>query len=1208
MKKNCVTGSKEYAFTPLRKILLSMKLSVFLFLLGIINVQANDLFSQTSLSIEMKSASVEEVLEEIKHQCDYDFIYDYEYVKELEDVDINFDAASLDEVLYEVLKNTNLDYRVEDKMIVLFPREVLKQKAKIQTEQAGEQQEKKTIKGKVTDKDGVPLPGVSIVIKGSTIGVATDIDGNYSLELENENAVLVFSFVGMLPQEIAYKGQIAQNVSLLADTETMDEVVVTGYQTISSERATGAFENVKVDALLEQKTTANALDILEGEVPGLLYENMGNGTPARISLRGLNNFNLGDSDVDDHAPLVVVDGFPINGISGEGDYGGDFVTNTIEKINPADIENISVLKDAAAASIWGAQAANGVIVITTKKGKKTDKPQISFNSSFSFREKPNYSDAYLGSIDDNLIMDEWYAEEGRVYPGSRGLSFINKEGIQAYYDYNNGDLTEAELADKINNLKQNDYIKEYSDLFLRNHTQQQYSLSVSQGNDKYQYRIGLNYQDEKSFNKGDGNQNYGTLINLSTELLKGVKLSSKIGFSKRDVQNNGIGAISRFPLYSRILDDNGDYTSMNYHVHQNVRDEVYQELEAYLPFDWDYNLKRELDNKDNSSEVRNTDFQARLDIDIFKGLKAELSYDYQHGQTTKREYYNEETWEVRNSVVNSAFYKRVPGSFKPVPTGSFMIPPNGGLLEGNSYASWSNTYRGLLNFTGYIDSNKKHFVTAIVGIDYRDEYYNGRENESVHNYDPQALTYTDIDRRLDPTNKYQSWRGRRMNDLRSSIRINRDHNRYLSNYTNVGYTFREKYTLTASWRLDDSNLFGSSDKYRNVPLWSTGFKWRLADEDFMNVSFLNRLDLRVSYGTGGRIDKSSSPFLTITPANDTKRPEVNIARFSTYPNEELRWEKTATLNAGFDFAMFNNRLTGSFEYYKKYTSDVLGRSSVDRTYGLSKVTLNYGEISNKGFDLSLNYRIIQNSNINWNMGVLVNHNVNKVEKYEGGETLSSYISSSSPLEGHGLSDVYGYRWAGLSPEDGTVQVYNENDEIVGWQDSKKPTKDGLEYVGQLTPKFFGNYRNRVSYKGLSLDVLLTYKLGHVFKRSTLIPQYYRSNLHEDVAKRWTKPGDEKTTDVPSLSIGGNTNTFISYGGHMYEKASHIRIQSIGLSYKLDSKLLANTFIKGVTIGVNGRNLGLLWKATDKDIDPDYGNRAYTYKNRATYSMNLKVNF
>ncbi len=1174
-----------------KRMLMIMK-AMFIFLwIGTTHVSATLTYSQgVKLTMKLNDVTVDQVVKEIKKQSEFDFFYEYDLVDGLNRVSVDVEGASVEEILTMCLQGTNLDYKIQDKVIILVP--AIKQKAE------EVQPEKKIITGTIVDESGNPLPGASVIIKGTSAGTVTDLRGYFELELTEGAKILVVSFVGYLTEEIEIGLRKRIEMALTPDLVSLGEIVVTGYQTISAERATGSFENVQVESLLEQKTSANALDLLEGEIPGLLYENMGEGEPARISLRGLGNFNLDDSQVDDHAPLIVLDGFPINGMSAKGDFRGSHVVDVIEKMNPADIENISVLKDAAAASIWGAQAANGVIVITTKKGKKSESPRISFNSSFSIREKPNYSDAYVASVDDHLELDEWWAGAGSVSAGDRkGRTSSNADGIQAYYDYANGDISLAERDAIINGLRQNYYIKEYSDLFLRNYTQQQYNLSISQGNEKYQYRVGLNYQDEKSANKGQGNQNYGALINLSTELLKGVKLSTKVGFSKRDVQNNGLNNISSNKPYVRILDDNGDYISMTHRTHPRIVDEVYQELEPYLPFDWDYNLKREFDNLDNSTEVRNTDFQARLDIDIIKGLRAELSYDYQYGRNETREYASEEIWDVRTDIINSAVYE---GG---MPTGKFIIAPGGGTLDGNAYASWSNTFRGMLNYSGYLDANKEHFVTAIVGIDYRDEKYDGQKANTLYRYNPQALTYSDINNSPDVTR----WDGRTVDRIYNSARLNKDHNRYLSNYTNTGYTFKDKYTLTGSWRLDDANLFGSSPKYRNVPLWSTGLKWRLAEEGFMNFSFLNRLDLRVSYGTGGRINKNASPFLTARLGNDTQT-QVPKATIRDYKNEELRWEKTATTNAGVDFAMLNNRLSGSFEYYHKYTSDVLGSVSVNRTYGVRETILNYGEISNKGFDLSLNYRIVQHRDLNWDMGVLINHNVNKVERFDGVEAVYAYTATSFPLEGYGLSEVFAYRWAGLSPEDGTVQVYNENDEIIGRFDPQ-PTKDGLEYMGQITPKLFGNYRNRVSYKGLSLDVLLTYKFGHKFKRNTFASDFYSGNpAHEDAAKRWRQPGDEAFTDVPATTIGGRTFTYLRDGSHVFEDASHIRIQSIGLSYKVNTALFTNNIIKSVIVGVNGRNLGLLWKATDRDIDPDYGNREFTYKNRAAYSMNLKVNF
>ena len=373
MKKKCVYISRENRYSWLRKILLTMKLSVFLFLFGILSAQGNEIFSQTSLSIHVENASVEEVLEQIQKQCNYDFIYDYEYVKELKAIDIDFKDASLDNVLYEVLKNTNLDYRVEDKMIVLFPREnvIPKQKESISTPV---QQQKKVITGQVTDKEGIPLSGVSVVVKGTVIGTSTDVDGNYSIEVD-DNHVLIFSFIGMQKQEVKISQRSVVNVVLITESQVFNEVQVIAYGTSSKRLNTGSVSSVKSEKLTSQPVS-NPINALSGRASGVVIQ-QNNGLPGSsttLQIRGRSSLSSGGQ------PLYVIDGvaFSNEHLNSHGISGASGGISPFSMINPMDIERIDVLKDADATAIYGARASNGVVLITTKRGE-TGKAKLDVN-------------------------------------------------------------------------------------------------------------------------------------------------------------------------------------------------------------------------------------------------------------------------------------------------------------------------------------------------------------------------------------------------------------------------------------------------------------------------------------------------------------------------------------------------------------------------------------------------------------------------------------------------------------------------------------------------------------------------------------------------------------------------------------------------------------------------------------------------------------
>ena len=1190
------------------KIMVEMKMTIFLILVLSVGVSASSLSQNQKVNLNLKDAQILDVFKEIKEQTGLRFIYNNDKLESLDKVDINASNETVKEVLDEVFKDSKFECQFKNNVIMVVDKKILPKK----------QNQPKKIKfsGTVYDAKGEPIPYAAVMIKGTTLGAVTNTDGVFVLEVpEGEYDFITASSVGMVTQEIEIKSQTRFRFVLKTDIESLSEVMVTGYQSISSERAAGSFKSVKVENILEQKTADNVLSLMEGEVAGL-YFNEGydeEGSTPNIVLRGVNNLVDGGRDPNANIPLIVVDGFPINGISGgSSELQQNDVFQLLKNISPTDIESFTVLKDAAAASIWGAQAANGVIVITTKKGTKSQKPKVTFNSSVSFKAVPDITDDYRMSRDAYFELEEFYANSGRLRPPSQYNTSAVPVGEQTYYDLSKGLITQAEADAIINGLKKNDFQKEYTDLFLRNYVQQQYALSMSQGTDKYQYFTSLKYRDEANSEKGVGNQEYSALINLSTTLAKGVKFSTKLSFSKSDIKNNGAQTYESFLPYERILDDNGDYIDMNYGYHPTF---VEQWMNDGRPYDYHFNLKEEFELEDNSREVRNHTFQAKLDLDIIKGLKAELVYNYQHGRSTLEEFVSEKAYPLRRHINNSAIYAPIDPSrpWAGVEYTGETYFPQGNSLNGSSSANWSNGYRGVLNYSGYLDAEKQHFITAIAGMEYSEVKFEKRKFEELLGYDPQALSYVTFNK----VGEYINWQGRTNRALYSSdfADVDKDKDRYLSTFTNAAYTYKEKYTLTGSWRLDDSNLFGSSSKYRNVPLWSAGFKWRMGKENFMDMPFLNRLDLRASYGIGGRIDRSSSPFLTVSKWND-RYTNLPFARVRTFENQELRWEKTTTFNAGIDFALFQNRLSGSFEYYSRYSDDVMGPLDVNPTFGVRTMGMNYAEISNKGVELTLNYNVMSTKDLKWDMNLLMSHNKNKVEEYSGdAENVAFWAGYGTIQEGYSLTKMFAYKWAGLS-ETGSAQVYDKDGNIVGINDDEL-TKEDLEFIGDATPKFNGSFRNMLRYKGFSLDVLLRYKLGHKFFRNTFrstaatYGPRYDGVAHEDGELRWREPGDEAFTDVPALTTGysSNASQFERNSNHLVEDASHIRISSVGLNYRFNKKLFENNFIEGISVGVNARNLGILWKATDKDIDPDFRNWATTLKSgREIYSFNLKVNF
>jgi TonB-linked SusC/RagA family outer membrane protein len=1145
-----------------------MKLSLVLMIIGMLQVSASVYSQNGRISVDVSEMELSELIWELQETSGVVFIYKSSDLQGYDKVSISKNDASIEEILNEALEGKPLGYTIDDDVVII------QRKIEEKPVPAEEAQEKKSIKGVVTDDQGIPLPGVSVVIKGSNVGVATNIDGEYSLEFDQENVVLIFSFVGMMPQEIAYSGQVVQNVTLTADTEQMAEVVVTGYQSISKERASGSFEKVSSEAL-EQRATLNIIDKLEGQSSGVLFDENGN-----ITIRGIASMNASTK------PLVVVDGFPL-----EGD---------LENINPNDIESMTILKDAAAASIWGARASNGVIVITSKKGEGKGKPTIEFSSTLSITPEPDLYSLKRASTESFLELEKHFADFGyKKLPSPWAMSKpAFNYGLDAYLRFNDGQITEVEKDAIINSIKGVDVRDEYADLFLRKAVRQQYHLSVSGATEKSNYYASLSYDDNNAWMKGVDNDRIVSNLRINTKLSDRVSFNAAISATIRNQENNGATSLDKLASYQRILDENGDYIAQPYTYSQAAKDA--HAAVNNSPYDWTYNAYQEFENKDNS--IKNVDLrmQAGLNVKLIEGLDFEGRYQYEWGNRKGQDIYNENTYNVRNSV-NMRAHKDADGKMVyPIPMGQIRS-------DANAYSK-SFTTRAQLNFNRSFKGNK-HQVYAIGGVEFRQTEYESN-NMTKYGYDPVSLQYKTVNYDTDYPNAFSY----RPSKLRDATKFAYAKDRYASYYGNAGYTFDEKYTVTGSVRLDDSNLFGASKEYRNVPLWSVGTNWQIHREDFMNLDFVNRLTLRATYGTGGNIDKTTSPYLTAAVTSDWQT-QHQYAYIQNPKNPNLRWEKTATANFGLDYALFNNRVSGSIEYYNRQSTDLLGNVSLNAIYGFDSAKMNFAEMSNKGIDFSVNVGIL-NKELKWNAIANFSYNKNNVEKVELSDERVFAAVRGTAREGKPLHHMYSYRWAGLSAE-GMPQIYNEKGEVI---DHNTPLDkvEGLKYEGTTTPKYYGSFQNVLSYKGLRLSMMITYKLGHKFRTptidySSLKNAFALNTVHEQFDERWKNPGDENRTDIPVLpedpnAVRGYWGSYTRNGSHRVESASHIRFNDVVLSYDLPRAWFKSVGIKSLNIGAQVRNLGVI-TFNDDNIDPENIITESGFgKRRPEYTFSLKARF
>ncbi len=1198
MKTN---AKKSFPLLRKRYFELIMRTCVFLFCLASFAISPTTGLSQyAKIKInEDQLITVDEVFDLIEAQTKYSFVYGEGVFNSSPKVMVKKGNIKAGNLLQHSLAKTPFTYKLSTDNVIILVRRPLEQQA---------------LTGVVTDEAGLPLMGVTVVVnkKDSKArrGVFTDMDGKYSIQV-NPDEVISFIHLGYTSQQFEYTGQTELNVTLKEAVNQLDEVVVsTGYQKIAKARTAGSVEVVNettLETYKDQRTTDNVFDLLEGSVPGLVLGGVRGNEPT-FSIRGTTELDTQASILNE--PLVVVDGFEIVGVTTQERGSNVRVLDILKRYNPEDIESVTVLKDAAAASIWGARAGNGVIVITTKKGKRNTKTVATYASSVSYQQHADYNRANMASARATIALAQLQAENGSGVnrPSPFRLARPNAPALQTYLDLQNGLITQEEADAVINGFLQSNTVKEYSDLFLRTALKQRHTFSLSQGGQDYGLYASFNYDKELANELGVESRRVVGNINFDTDIAKGINFGARINYANDKFLNNGPTSFQQIFPYEQFLDANGDYI-----FRPGIHRDTQQEFEAlgFYPYTWDYSTAQEFDNEDNTSQLNTLDLAATLRITLLEGLKLETTYNYQESRETYEQLYNENTYLVRNTVNRyPIFTTDDAGELVHDPTQQYngFVIPTGHFLDRSTRSSISSGFRAQLNFSRYLDANRQHFVRVLAGMDFRELNTQRNNEDRIYGYDPQLLI---DDLLVDRVNGYTGFNGRPSFPIGSRLSIDKTKDRYLANYVDAAYSYKDKYTLSGSWRLDDSNLFGSSPKYRNVPLWSVGAKWQLAKESFLSkASWVDQLDLRGSYGTGGNIARGTHPFLAFVIGSDFQTGDP-YATISNLPNDELRWSTTTTKNLGLDFALFKRKLTGSVEWYDRYTDDLLTAATINPTNGFDTQTRNFGEISNRGFDLTLTYTPIRGKDVSWSMTGLVNYNKNRVERFDGPETVA-FLVGGGLVEGDPVGSIYHYKWAGLS-DTGAPQIFDAEGNIID-HTTDMNDRAGLEYGGQRAPKYAGSFRNTISYKNFSLSALATFKLGHVFRRNTL--EYTSINFlrgaapHEDFEQRWQEAGDEATTHVPAYQrrIGSNYARYHSRSDLFTEKADHIRLTNVSLNYDVDQEWLSKTFFKSISFGVNAQNLGLLWRANDHGIDPDVGNFRGTVISKPIYSFNTRISF
>jgi TonB-linked SusC/RagA family outer membrane protein len=1009
-------------------------------------------------------------------------------------------------------------------------------------------QTQRTISGTVHSSDGEELAGATVLITGTKYATITDCQGTFKIIADESNlsskAALQVSFIGFKTYSIPLsKVRPVVKVTLDSDNRLLDDVVVTGYATLTKERATGALGTLsakKIDA----KLGADLSSRLEGQISGLVLDKDGN-----LSIRGRATLNAETN------PLIVVDGYPTE--------------LSIDDLNSDNIENITILKDAVAASIYGSRSANGVIVVTTKSGHE-GKTKLSYRGSFMVKPKTDLDYLHLAStsdyIDAELALYDKYPTSSTYNIGSTNTNTSQVENLLALRK--SGMISDSEFDSQISSLRQNNVLNDIKKYMLRNALTQTHNVGISGGSTTNRYNLAVNYTGNKeSFINTKSDK---LIIDLNNEWnpykFLTIGASANITYSTATSPNTSWSELATYSSYIRpytkLVDENG-LTSVN--TLSYGMQEVYSALTGAKSTD--YNPIT--DAYDNYNKTIN--YSARINgflrFKIIDGLTAEVGGNWTRGNKVYKSIAEADSYIMRLAYNNTTSVKN--------PANHYI--PDGDMINETRSVNENWTLRTQLN---YSQTFGKHRVSALAGNEVRRISYDNNTYETRFGYNSTAGSFT-------PVNIKDLLSGTDLTDMTiRSIMVSPVYgsysisdNRFVSWYFNGSYEFDDRYLVSGSVREDLTNFFGTNPKYRHKPMWSVGGTWKLANEDFFDASWMNRLNLRASYGVNGNISLTEGPYLILYSGSYSSTTEGIPYGISSYPNNSLRWEKTKTTNVGVDVDILKNRFGFSFDYYYKKSTDILATDATDPTTGTSSMTSNVGSIQNRGIEISVHGTPVSTRSFQWDVVYNVSFNKNKVLKYNVSRPYATSWATTSAIhaEGYPMYGLFGYQYAGMN-ENGESLVYGAdgNTKLIS-----TVTADDVVYLGTAVPTADMSLTNTFSYKNWSLSFMFIAKFGNKYRKDNFNGYNITSRY---VGQRWQQAGDEANTIYPSLKSYDSTERYyFPYCDVNIGNASYAKLRDLVLSYNFSKPLLSHIGMSDARIYLQARNL---FRITGKSVDID----------------------
>lgn len=1021
-----------------------------------------------------------------------------------------------------------------------------------------------TIHGTVMDgQTNAPVAGVNIMHSSREQAVQSEANGRFILQVVSLPFSITLSHIGYQTQTV----QITDTVCIIRlqpKEETLEGVTVsTGYENLPKERATGSFEQIG-NQLVNRPVTTGILERLEGVTSGLYVKKGSTGN--EYVIRGLSTFTASLTE-----PLIVVDNFPFEG--------------RIDNINPNDVENITVLKDAAATSIWGARAGNGVIIITTKKGRFEQPLRWQITGNLSVQQAPGL--AGTNPISASSFMEAEDFLFTRNYYNSQLVNTTTRPLLSPYVEAlaanRSGTISAARLQSIRDSLLTGNWMSDLAEYIYQPAIRQQYHIQGAGGSRQVNYRFGMGYDENRAYETGSQSRRItlqsqaGFRVTPTTQIDVAINQTFSQSVAGAFTQIPGGGKSVYYP-YARLADDNGNAVALG----RDYRTPYIDTTGGGQLLDWKYYPLRELNLIDNNSSGQNSWYKLALQQSILKSFSIQGIYQFQGNLSSGSLLYEKDSWYARNQV--NLFSQRTA-------SGISRALPQGGILDRNENRSSSHSGRVQVNYSG---KSAGFEWAALGGAEIRQTKANGYSSR-LYGYDPNTLSSANIDN----LNLLPTWGNLRgTTQIPSSQGISQTDNRFVSWFGNGSLSYSGRYMISFSARKDASNILGVNANQKGVPLGSAGVAWELAKEQWMKEGMFNKLKLRATYGSSGNVNPALSALPTIRyQSANLNLNNVPWASVVNPPNPALRWEKVKMANIGLDFAIRGTGFSGSFEWYAKNCTDLLAPVPVDNTSGISVMTLNSGVLKGNGWDLQLQYDF-RGKNWQYQTSLITSFVTNKVDEYYFSGTTYQGVASNGqvtrPVLGYPLQALFSYKWAGLDGQTGDPQGYINKEISKDYFNLVRPASlDELTFHGTTRPRYFGFWRQTFSWKGWSLSPNIGGEFGHYFRKASINYGAFYSGWsgHSAIDKRWRQPGDEQFTDVPSMPFPVNTNRddFYNNSEPLALKADHIRFQDLRLAYSVKWNKKPGKE-NNMEIYMYANNLGLLWTANDAGMDPVYADQ------------------